>query len=226
MDLGSLDRFYTNFVARDLFAKVVPGAILLLTIAWSINDGKIDPVLAKVKDMPGWAWPFVYGICYATGFSIQSIGEILFILSPHPRVPRGNGYPEFLERLVDFDRLVSNERHRMARERLVVIKEMAGHVAFSSLLAFIIWVLVSVRNDSFNIKKANLASIVLIGISSLYWLNLIIRWRQRELERKVINPAYDIVEHPLMDKWRRLIFPVIFLIIVIAIQMWVRYFRL
>ena len=43
MDLGSLDRFYTNFVARDLFAKVVPGAILLLTIAWSINDGKIDP---------------------------------------------------------------------------------------------------------------------------------------------------------------------------------------
>lgn len=202
-----LDRLYASFVARDLFAKVVPGGILLLTIAWSVGDAGLGGVGTVAGSIPGWGWPFVYGACYVLGFAIQAVGELFGILSQHPMDETGG---DFLGRLIQFEREVENENLRTGRERLVVIKEMSGNVAVSIFLATMIWLWVMVRDSGIYLVDIAATLPVLIFMVGLYWFHYCLRWRQREYERTVLaenNAGNNVQDYPIF--WRFLITMVI-----------------
>ena len=191
----NLDRFYETFIARDLFAKVVPGGIFLLTIAWWLNDGGLitDEKIKLIIDIPSWGWPFVYGICYALGFAVQGLGEIVMILRPNP-FPET--YEVFLARLVDFGRRNFEPDRRAGRERLVVIKEMAGNVSLSSFISLLIWLFAYGWCRVFsNPKLFFFFAMVSITILSLWRTHIILRWRQREMEIAMMDPTHVIREH-------------------------------
>ncbi|MBI3810882.1 MAG: hypothetical protein HY283_01570 [Nitrospirae bacterium] len=235
----NLDRFYATFIARDLFAKIVPGGILLLTVAWwfNVNDGN-PPFIDAIRKIPTWGWLFVYGICYALGFAIQGLGELIQvprwaelrpvqILSAHPS---DETYEVFFNRILQFEQNNFDQRENDAnkgrareriahnRERLVVIKEMAGNASLSSLMSFFVWFFVSGPSMILcSSKSAFMSVIILNGMVSLYWLHVRMRWRQRELELWMLDPNRPIEEHPASDWLVMLLF---ILIISIASEMW------
>ena len=68
----NLDKFYNSFIARDLFAKIIPGGILLITITWGLKGD----ITVPFQELPAWAWLYIFGASYALGFAVQGFGEV------------------------------------------------------------------------------------------------------------------------------------------------------
>lgn len=91
------DSLYSTYLARDFFAKVLPGAIVLLALV-EISIGVKD-FLATFERLPFLGSLLIYGLCWAAGFLVQAMGEAPGIMKAFP----DNKEEEFLERLAKFN---------------------------------------------------------------------------------------------------------------------------
>lgn len=199
----NLDRLYESFVARDLFAKVVPGGILFTTVIWWITEKDLGEIFGSSMHFPFWIWPFIYGVCFVLGFAVQSFGELFGVLGSHAP---GETRNDWLGRWITFRENTGSKQFnaiRAASERLAVIKETCGNVALSSLIALAFWVFVKGSLDTvFDVKAAFFTVMALIGISVLFWYHLVIRWRQAQFEGHISNHAHNIVDFAHWDLFR------------------------
>lgn len=78
------DSFYTRFVLRDFFGKIVPGGILLFAIAVSATSP--SSVAAYIASMSFWAWIATFGVSWLTAFAIQSFAENVRFIRYYPKV--------------------------------------------------------------------------------------------------------------------------------------------
>lgn len=121
-----IDALYRDFLLRDLFAKVVPGSIVLVTAATGLG---LLPMSLSV----GWpAAILLAGGAWLAGFAVQSIGEALRLLRHYP--PR---YREDAERYgvrIQFKRCATPAEKRRV-ERYALIKEAAGNGGTALVLA-------------------------------------------------------------------------------------------
>jgi AHBA synthesis associated protein len=161
------ESLYTDFLLRDLFAKMVPGAVVLLTFI-KLNYPQFGlafdgfPLLLIV----GFA-----GVCWVFGFAIQQLGETTWkgthsIIKHHP--DELNDQKVRYELRDDFAENSSLSQQKRV-ERYTVIKESTGNMATALVIVcgFILvnWVhgmLAPASND------ANLGAILILG--SLAWL--------------------------------------------------------
>jgi hypothetical protein len=60
--------FYSKFILRDFFGKIVPGSILLSSIATSLMS--LTRTLKYMDSMSGWMWLFFVGIRWIAGFAV------------------------------------------------------------------------------------------------------------------------------------------------------------
>lgn len=58
----------------DIFAKIVPGLILLLALL--ISCGSWDDAGRFISSLPSGAWVAVFAAAWLTGFGVQSLGEV------------------------------------------------------------------------------------------------------------------------------------------------------
>jgi len=189
-------------LARDFFAKVIPGAIVLFTIIMSSTDPPIKP--ESLFKLSIGAWLFLYGVCYAVGFAVQAAGEWFGWVRAYPGDETEG---DFRTRLVRFSKSLEGikkevaEDYKQQRERYVVIKEMAGNVSLSVAISFIIWIVVSLGKilpDQISISLSSAVVtqvffivLVVICIVALFWFQKVHQRRQRDLELKVIKEAPD-----------------------------------
>src|SRR5262245_58717862 len=89
------DAIYSSFLARDFFAKVIPGAVVFMSLglAANIQTGLPATELTKVVSAIDWTvikelsilvWVLLYGLSWALGFTVQSMGNLVGFISAFP----------------------------------------------------------------------------------------------------------------------------------------------
>jgi len=161
------DSFYTKFILRDLFGKIIPGYILLICI--------IGTCLPKqnfflLQSMSVGLWILSLGIAWLLGLAIQGIGILTRQFRRFPKIFEHYGWKEiikkfpklsdkdlkaknipkedrskmgltnFQEIVVDFAKVATPYEMKI-RERLVIIKEASGNGSLATGLMFIITLL-------------------------------------------------------------------------------------
>lgn len=162
-----LDALYNRLLLRDICAKVVPGAFLLLTIFAVAANRASSPadVLQLLTHASAGIWLVLVPAGWLTAFGMQSLGEIA-------RWPlRGTTKFQFIRYFPS--RLTEREWHRgllkfgnvasasekQTFERFVVIKEATGNMSLCLLLVLPLLVRESCEgHHSWNLPLATMAA--------------------------------------------------------------------
>ncbi len=132
MDLAALfDSFYSKFVLRDLFGKIVPGILLILGVCIGILG--VEKISILHSKMTFATWIIVGGFSWLLGFVVKYIGEKLHLLRTHPK-NIDKTRKEFFPDLHSFHKN-STTHEKVHAERLNIIKEAVGNGAISLLLS-------------------------------------------------------------------------------------------
>ncbi|MCJ7570791.1 MAG: hypothetical protein MUO82_02795 [Candidatus Thermoplasmatota archaeon] len=155
------DSFYKRFVLLDLFGKITPGAIFLLTVAITVFNPKEFSVFVNyLKEI--FIWIIFISISWLIGFAIQGFGEQLKFIRYYPKAvdfkkdfnwvkeikklfPELENEEDILEmddkkwhKIYILFRNIATPSQQENVSRLVVIKEACGNgylaIAFSYLL--------------------------------------------------------------------------------------------
>ena len=69
------DVLYSSYLARDFFAKVIPGTVLLVFLIYAVYGApELSTVTNGIHDVPYPAWILFYGICWVAGIAVQAVG--------------------------------------------------------------------------------------------------------------------------------------------------------
>ncbi len=163
------DSFYTRFVLRDLLAKIVPGATVLLTISITVTDPKC--VFDYLADLRFWTWIFLTAFSWTVGIAIQGIGDKIRLIRNYPKweVP---GQREFkletwYKKIIEFHR-VASEDEKQKLERFGVIKEACGNEYVALFIPTILLFIRIVKLYDFDLAVAII--IVIIFMCSLCYM--------------------------------------------------------
>lgn len=136
---GLVDALYSRFLLRDIFGKVVPGA--LAGGAFAAGMFGAQEAFRTLHELPALAWPLVYGCAWLLGFAVQQIPESLRRSNTHG-AKRYSGTP------VTFHQHLRAARYRMAGdhdrqqlERFIVIKEASGNAMWAVLASPLVYFL-------------------------------------------------------------------------------------
>jgi|GEM_PF-6975263 len=186
-----LDSLYSTFLARDLFAKVIPGSLILYTV---LNAISVNGSSGTLKDLNIIGWLIFFGISWTIGFAVQGIGECTSLHRPNPR---NENYEVFLKRKSDF---INNtgipQEARNNRERFVVIKETTANLGTSLIILIIFNFFVYKFPEQKEIIAYILVAIIAI---ILLWYHAVHRERQRDFESVVLDsnrPEETDTGHP------------------------------
>jgi len=167
---GFFDSLYSQFLLRDLLAKVVPGFIALAAISALVIHSPLELVerLSGVHSIVTIG--ILYGISFMVGMFLQFIGErirfvVIFVWRDNDEI---DAREESLRRFQEFlsDEALSVPIYRQ-RERFAILKEMSGNFGMSLLSVSVVALFRSVPAKP-SIQAALLVgSIVLVSISFL-----------------------------------------------------------
>jgi len=130
------DALYSRFLLRDVFAKIIPGALALLAIGlWWGGPAVNLSWLAGLDRL--WVWLLLFGLSWPLGLGIQRLGEVIHFVRYFPPSLQRN----ILEYNAQFLFAVSeqlstsyNVQHRRRIERFEIVKESTGNTATALLL--------------------------------------------------------------------------------------------
>jgi len=185
-ELASLfDSFYSKFILRDLFGKIIPGLIIFFPITWIVFSPSDFQFAYGELFTNIWIWILLIGIFWITGFAIQGFGDMVsvklkkrgkkfFLLRYYPlNVTRD----EFYKVHIDFNKKANSSESKVV-ERLIVIKESCGngHIALSfSLIILLIYSFSIIIVDLLNtVNKINSVFSVFIRENFLLFIGLTI----------------------------------------------------
>ena len=129
-----VDALYRDFLLRDLFGKVVPGAIVGLSL---FVDRELTLAMVGRLEMSIPVALLLAGCAWIVGFAVQGIGEKTRLITHHPA-----RYREHTSRYsvrIRFKRHASQDDQRQV-ERYTIIKEAAGNGGTAFALAAVILV--------------------------------------------------------------------------------------
>ncbi len=159
----SIDRLYDRLI-RDLFARVVPGMLILLAIAVSVTS--FDEVTAALERASIWMWLLGFGAGWLTAFALVALGRRfnLVLVSPDPITDEQGWIAE--ERF----RARASRRQRATYDRRVTAREATGTVSVSLFLAFGVLALdfvvdVHLHESPWNeVRNGAVASVVVVAL--------------------------------------------------------------
>lgn len=115
------DALYTRFLLRDIFAKIVPGTIVILSL--SIVQFSITATKEFLLQMGIPSWVLFAGLAWITAYAVQSFGEKLGLIH---QWPKEHDEPERRYKLrIRYGELALDHEKRLV-ERYVIIKEASG----------------------------------------------------------------------------------------------------
>lgn len=162
------DAFYNRFVLRDLFGKIIPGAIILFAIS-IIVIGSPERILCCLISFSFWLWIILISLSWISGIAVQSVGETIKWIRYFPKWKDDKKkekldldtwydmYNEFLNKV--------SLPERAQHERYIVIMEVSGNGS----VAFLISLFLLVSNGL--IKSFLIIAIVLVLIFFLFFMH-------------------------------------------------------
>jgi len=129
-----VDSLYSKLLLRDFFAKIIPGALVILSVAYAFYS--YDEVSYYFRNISFWIWVPLIGASWVTAFSIQWFGEFSGLIKYYNKGKYKN-LGDYYADLVRFGRAA--KEHELQRlERIVVIKEACGNGYLSLLFIYIL----------------------------------------------------------------------------------------
>jgi hypothetical protein len=125
---GALDRVYDRLL-RDLFARAVPGLLLLLSLAISITS--FAEVARTVERATGWMWVLAFGAGWLTAFGILEIGRRVNLVLLSLDTITGEQYWAAEERF----RATASRRQHAEYERLITVRDATAVASVSLFLS-------------------------------------------------------------------------------------------
>ena len=165
-----VDSIYSSYLARDFFAKVIPGGIVLGAAVLLCNTPSIIAP-ADLKDIPLLGWLLIYGICWGVGLAVQAIGEKF---SLH-RAFSGNNEAAFREKIAEFYAANPSSDNRSILERFVVLKEATSNIALATVISSILILLCKWLP---NYQRWVFSTFIMVGVVFLFWFHVQHRDRQ------------------------------------------------
>jgi hypothetical protein len=125
---GPLDRLYDRLV-RDLFARIVPGLLLLLSIAVSVTS--FGDVMAALERATFWMWILALGAGWLVSFALLEIGTRFNLAIFSPDTVTDEQYWAAEERF----RSAASRRQRAEYDRLVTVRDALATASVSLFLS-------------------------------------------------------------------------------------------
>lgn len=127
-----VDAFYSRFILRDFFGKIIPGIVFLISISLTLIS-KGDALWQYRYISNGWIWIIYISIAWFIGLGLQTFGNNCGITLDKPieinRNKRESVYDLFKEYIKG-----NLKNHN---ERFVVIKEALGNCSVSLIFSII-----------------------------------------------------------------------------------------
>jgi len=132
------DNLYTKFLLRDLLSKAIPGFIAIAGIA---NTLGVNVLQLLNEDLNFYGYLLLYGVSFAMGSLMQfaASNKLIRVIKIHAgdevSKDQSDEMTISLKRLKGF--LVKYQKNQLIldqRERLVILKNMAGNYAVAFLL--------------------------------------------------------------------------------------------
>jgi len=198
------DAFYSRFILRDFFGKIIPGSLFLIIASLSIvNVNYAVNFYDYLTNL--WIWLIFIGFSWLIGLAIQGIGtiEIKTNMGIGERknyqliriYPKDINYLDGEKKYKLFTKKVIDSQFRI-HERYVVLKEACGNgcasILFSLIFILIIYtnILLSpsgtyesifsflLKNNSFGVFLSIILSIFLcVGLFKMHRESVINQWR-------------------------------------------------
>jgi len=125
---GWPDRLYDR-VARDLFARMVPGLLLLVSLAVSVTS--FSEVGLALERATVWMWLIAFGAGWLTAFALLEIGRRFNLALLSPEAVTDEQYWAAEERF----RSTASRRQHAEYERLVTIRDGMAAASVSLFLS-------------------------------------------------------------------------------------------
>lgn len=122
-----LSRLYRDFILRDITAKIVPGVILLLGVAVATTDHSPHEIINALGATHGVFIALIIVLGWPLGFAVQTAREITEWVGSYLHFWQHADWPQIVS-----DRASFSIYHQQHIERLVVIKEATGNLAYAS----------------------------------------------------------------------------------------------
>jgi hypothetical protein len=135
------DAIYSRFLLRDVFGKVVPGAIVLLAVVFA--EWPFSRILLVSDNVSAAVWPLLYGAAWVAGFAVQQAAELLRISRTHDSRHFGAAGKRYHEHTSLARGQMRNDQDRQQLERFIVVKEATGNSSAALGLAPALWLVVS-----------------------------------------------------------------------------------
>lgn len=196
------DAFYSRFVLRDFFGKMVPGLVILWGIAGSASHPE-NVIIYALSSIHGLGWVAVFGVAWLAGFAVQGVADGTTINRMWPRfIPKdcfGETKPLSDRQFYQFERQFEQSwsvgalelrRH----ERNMLITEACGNgwlaLLVSLLLIVIPWLIQCRDFRAPPLSYPSLVGIVFLifGLWRMHRLAVERHYRYMDI---FVNPEYD-----------------------------------
>ena len=188
---------YKEFFLRDILGKIVPGTLVLISLFLFDPQEGLKGLVGSI--LPYWSMKWIWLISsYFLGLGLQVLGELLGLLSAHPRpfriffyiTEKGKKAREsFRFRQVKFQEF-TNKYQKEQRERYVYLKEGSGNVAFGLLLLAGAYVYKTCILEIHPLNCILVGTILSVAIV-LGFAHCVHRSRQAYYEKKVLGSLGD-----------------------------------
>lgn len=183
-ELESLfNAFYSRFLLRDFFGKIIPGLIFLIVISLTLISRE-DALWHYDYLKNVWIWIFYISISWFIGLGLQTFGTEFEISLDKPRkIDR-----ELRESIYDLYKQFADKKFEKHNERYVVIKEAMGNCSISVFFSLILIILNRIgffaKDSIFSLyiqeisKNSNVNFLIVCSIFLLFFIFLNIKNRE------------------------------------------------
>lgn len=191
-----INALYSKLLLRDVFAKITPGAILLLSVWHSFSD--FNTIFEFLSKHSNWLWLIYLGVSWLTAFAIQSLGEKIGLIRLYTNDINKKDY---LDMRYKSDGCPVLERQQ--RERFAIIKEACGNGYVAIILSIVVIALDTIITCGFgsvcNVLKNNwhvvILGFILISFLARMHFEMVekhqeyIKWIVEKLSKGSIQPS-------------------------------------
>ncbi len=170
-----VDKLYEKFLLRDVFAKIVPGTLLLFSCIYSSSlNYKATMDIMKVS------WIIMIGLAWTLGFVVQGVGELLRIIKYYTKDYTTK--EQWYEAYIKFKESATREEKSNC-ERFVVIKEATGNLAMSLLISLIM-INLSFYFNNYTLSEISGVSIIFSSVVTLILVAVLIYMHRVHVTRQ------------------------------------------
>ena len=196
-----ISALYDKFLLRDVFGKMMPGFIIILSILAMTNNPPVSPICMIEKLAHAWTlgvFLIVLGVSWIIGFVPQQVLRIRCLVRHRLVVSSETRSGKFIKIYSAFSFNDSKEKIMKQlmtqRERHAVINEATGNLAIS-LVPFIIALIIPmiVSNLKYGIVWSDIVSDIIACILTIFIIVFLFkrhrysRNRQHNIEDKIIQ---------------------------------------